>query len=102
MRPRNGNAIPTAKDGYPEFAMSPAERKRLFSRPKPPHWSKSHPAEPGTGPKGETCKTCAHLFRNEHSKTYLKCHLMRRHWTGGGATDVKAGDAACSKWEIKA
>jgi hypothetical protein len=82
-----------------DFAMTPAQRKALFSRPKPPHWSKSHPAQPGTGPQGETCKTCAHIFRNELSKTYLKCSLMRSKWTGGGGTDVKAGDPACAKWE---
>ena len=82
-----------------DFAMTPAERKRIFSRAKPAHWSKSHPAEPGTGPKGETCKTCKNLYRNELSKTYLKCQLMSRLWTGGGATDVRAGDPACAKWE---
>jgi hypothetical protein len=53
---------------------------------------------PGTGPEGETCKTCAHLYRREMGKTYLKCALMRASWTGGGRTDVKASAPACSKW----
>jgi hypothetical protein len=58
----------------------------------------SHAAAPGTGPEGETCKTCRNLERVRFAKSYLKCGLMRSHWTGGPGTDVKAGDAACSKW----
>ena len=58
-----------------------------------------HILPPGTGPAGETCKTCHHIFRNELAKTYLKCGLNRANWTGGGKTDIRAGDAACAKWE---
>jgi len=54
---------------------------------------------PGTGPAGETCKTCRHLYRRTMAKTYLKCALTRHGWTGGGKTDVKATAPACSKWE---
>lgn len=54
---------------------------------------------PGTGPAGETCKTCAHLYRKALARTYLKCGLMQAAWTGGGKTDVKASAPACSKWE---
>lgn len=54
---------------------------------------------PGTGPAGETCKTCKHIYRKHMSKTYLKCALTQRWWTGGGGTDIKAGSPACSKWE---
>ena len=57
-----------------------------------------HAAVPGTGPKGETCGSCVHLYRREMSKTYLKCFLMRAYWTGGEGTDVRAGDAACRRW----
>lgn len=59
---------------------------------------RGHASPPGTGPKGESCKTCAHVVRKGMSKTYLKCGIMRAHWTGGGATDVRSGDAACSQW----
>lgn len=69
----------------------PRERKTTLPR--------GHAARPGTGPKGETCKTCKNLARNERAKTYLKCWLMRDHWTGGGATDVRVKDPACSFWE---
>ncbi len=54
---------------------------------------------PGTGPAGETCKSCKHIYRNRMSKTYLKCELTRASWTGGPGTDILAGAPACSKWE---
>jgi hypothetical protein len=60
-----------------------------------------HAAVPGTGPAGETCRSCAHLVRKEMSRTYLKCGLMKAYWTGGGGTDVRARDAACRRWEAK-
>jgi len=58
-----------------------------------------HAAVPGTGPEGETCRSCAHLVRKEMASTYLKCGLMRAYWTGGQGTDVRARDAACRRWE---
>lgn len=58
-----------------------------------------HAAMPGTGPKGETCKSCGHLARIQYAKEYLKCGLMHAYWTGGEGTDVRAGDAACRRWE---
>ena len=86
-----------------EFAMTPAERRRMQiqakrSSPVP----RGHVRPPGTGPKGETCKTCKHLYRNRQAKTYLKCGLARARWTGGGATDIRAGDPACERWEANA
>lgn len=60
-----------------------------------------HVAAPGSGPAGETCRSCAHLARVEYARDYLKCGLNRHNWTGGRKTDVRAGDAACSKWESK-
>lgn len=60
-----------------------------------------HAGPVGSGPKGETCGTCKHLTRVRHAKTYLKCGLMRKQWTGGPGTDVRAKDAACWKWEAK-
>ena len=52
---------------------------------------------PGTGPEGETCGSCEHLYRVRLANTYLKCGLMRGKWTGGGGTDVKARAPACAK-----
>jgi hypothetical protein len=81
-------------------AMTPAERKAIFGAQVPKKRT-GHAAEPGTGPSGETCQSCKHIHRNLQAKTYIKCLLMRAHWTGGAGTDVKARDAACSKWEAK-
>jgi len=80
-----------------DFAMTPQERRRLFKTPA--KYKTGHAAAIGSGPAGETCGSCEHLFRNRMAKTYLKCDLMRSVWTGGAGTDVRAGDAACSKWE---
>jgi len=63
--------------------------------------AKAYPAVPGSGPTGETCKTCANLARVECSKTYLKCRLMEKFWTGGPGTDVKARSPACEFWQKK-
>lgn len=60
-------------------------------------------AEPGTGPKGETCKTCAHyVVTRPGAGKYRKCGLMREHWTSGPGTDIKAGYPACKFWESAA
>lgn len=56
-------------------------------------------AKPGTGPFGETCKTCAHyVVTRPGAGKYRKCGLMRQHWTGGPGTDIKASYPACKFW----
>jgi hypothetical protein len=57
--------------------------------------------KPGTGPSGETCGSCKHLYHKSMAKTYLKCALMQALWTGGGGTDIKAKAPACSKWQAR-
>jgi hypothetical protein len=54
---------------------------------------------PGSGPKGETCKSCKNHARIRLSKTIHKCELMREHWTGSYGTDVKVAAPACRHWE---
>lgn len=77
-------------------ALTPQERKKLKRKgPKP----RGHAWQPGTGPDGESCGTCRHLFRNRLAKTYLKCALMQPYWTGGRGSDVLARDKACRRWE---
>jgi hypothetical protein len=56
------------------------------------------PAAIGTGPKGETCRTCRHKIR---VGGFLKCGLMERHWTHGAASDLKARWPACWYWSAK-
>ena len=74
--------------GDPILAQAPRARKTGYI------------AQPGTGPAGETCKSCEHYCRlGGHAKVYLKCGLMRDRWTNGAGTDIKARSPACSKWE---
>ena len=55
-------------------------------------------APPGTGPDGETCKTCEHYAIVQFSRRYRKCGLIRKRWTPGPGTDIKAGSPACHYW----
>jgi hypothetical protein len=80
-------------------AMTPAERRALNTKLRSK--KRGHIAPPGTGPEGETCGSCLHLYRNVMAKTYLKCELNRAKWTGGGGTDVRARDPACRQWQAK-
>ena len=61
--------------------------------------ARGYAAPPGTGPAGETCKTCKHYTIRSFAKDYRKCLLMQAHWTGGAGTDIKARSPACRKFE---
>lgn len=78
--------------------LTPRERAKLSGKRTAPI-PRGHIMPPGTGPSGETCGSCKHLYRNRMAKTYLKCGLNQARWTGGGATDIRARDAACKMWE---
>lgn len=55
---------------------------------------------PGTGPEGETCKSCKHSYHGGTGhKSFPKCALTRRCHTSGRRTDILMRAAACSKWE---
>ena len=82
-----------------ERALTQQERRKLASFKA--RKTGLHAMPPGTGPEGETCGSCAHLYRKQRAKTYLKCALTRAFWTGGGGTDVRKRDPACSKWEAQ-
>lgn len=98
-------ACPSDLFGEPEHAMTPAERKAFM---REHGWmskagqAKGYAALPGTGPASETCKSCKHIYRHRMAKTYIKCDLMQRYWTGGPGSDVRAGSPACSRWEASA
>jgi len=56
-------------------------------------------ARPGSGPSGETCKTCDHAVRCHHgNKHYWKCTLMRQKWTGSYGTDIRLKSPSCMHW----
>lgn len=56
---------------------------------------RAHPAPPGSGPAGKTCRTCRHRVVVEFAKRYHKCGRNRANWTAGNGTDIKVRDAAC-------
>jgi hypothetical protein len=69
-------------------------KRRQYAIPR------GYAARPGTGPEGETCKTCRHYFRKErYPRAYRKCALTK--WTRGPKTDIKASSPACAKWETR-
>lgn len=63
---------------------------------------RGYAAPPGTGPIGETCRSCQHAKRQSGygKKQWFKCALFTRK-TGGRATDILAGAKACRMWEAK-
>ncbi len=80
--------------------MTPHERRKLFAQPR--RKKNGHAMPPGTGPEGETCKTCVHLtMTGNGGKSFSKCGLMRSRWTSSYGTDILQKDPACSKWEPK-
>lgn len=75
-------------------------RRILKARAKPR--KNGYAAAPGTGPEGETCRTCAHYRSvNGGSKNFPKCNLMRAKWTSGYGTDILARAPACRNWEVR-
>lgn len=57
---------------------------------------RGYAAPPGTGPKGETCGSCKHIFRELR---YRKCEARRGAWSHSRGTDILAGSPACRQWE---
>lgn len=71
----------------------PGIAKRRKTQPK------GYAALPGTGPAGETCRTCKFYARTEHAKIYRKCAKVMDRWTNGPGTDILARSPACHYWE---
>lgn len=51
----------------------------------------------GPGPEGAKCKTCEHLVKWQHARTYYKCDMRRM--SASGATDHRVNWRACGKYE---
>jgi hypothetical protein len=69
-------------------------RRRVWAKPN------GYMSIPGTGPQGETCKSCRHSLRmGSARRAYYKCALLRHAWTCSTRTDILAGSPACNKWE---
>lgn len=87
------NEIVTDLLGQPISAASVVMKAR---RPK----KHGYASAPGSGPQGETCKSCANYRRvKSGTRAYPKCVLVK--WTHGPGTDIKASSPACSRWEAK-
>lgn len=62
---------------------------------------KGYAAPPGTGPAGQTCKTCSHSYPTGNCRrTYWKCDLVKM--THGPGTDILIKAPACKFWRLKA
>jgi hypothetical protein len=73
-----------------------ALHKRKSTQPR------GYAAPPGTGPKGETCRTCRHRAHSGGgARVYQKCLKNRHNWTHGPGTDILARAPACKFWEKK-
>ena len=74
----------------PVIVLSPGQ-------PKPK--KRGYAWTPGTGPVGETCKTCNNCYRKQMAGVFYKCLLTKAKWTGGQATDILIRSPACKFWE---
>lgn len=76
-------------------------RRLLKAKAKPQ--KRGYAAPPGTGPVGETCRSCiSYRSVNGGSKSFTKCELMRAAWTHGYGTDILARAPACREWKSRA
>lgn len=71
------------------------QERKIVGRPK------GYAYPPGTGPAGETCRTCKNAVYHQMSKRYWKCLLLRAVWTSGPGTDIRLKSPACKMWEAK-
>lgn len=79
---RDGNRIKVVRSGH-------------VRQPEP----KGYARTPGTGPAGETCRSCRNFTRVDGgAREFLKCGLTAAKWTRGRRTDILAGSPACALW----
>lgn len=78
-----------------------APKLTKFGKKKRDETPRGYAGTPGRGPAGHFCQDCRHIVRKVMGKTYLKCWLMQRTWTGGFKTDIRAHSPACQHWSSK-
>ena len=87
-----GAEIPSPRPGARTDAERKRERRRAAEKPR------GYAAPPGSGPAGETCKSCRHSYRRDGAnRNFWKCDLIRA--TKGPGTDIRVSSPACSRWE---
>lgn len=75
------------------------EEKTIWgAKKRKPTVANGYAAAPGTGPKGETCKTCDHHIIWSYAKNYHKCELLGKKLTHGTGTDIRVRSPSCSYW----
>ena len=82
--------ITPIQPAFPFYKGAPERAKQKVKK-------NGYAATPGTGPDGETCKTCDHKTYHETAKRYYKCDLV--NWSHGKGTDVLLRSPACLRWE---
>ena len=75
------------------------QRKENAGRPQ------GYAAPPGTGPRGETCRTCEFAVRRQGGrKFYWKCaawlRIYHRQWNNSYGTDILLKSPACKHWQL--
>jgi len=75
----------------------PARKMIPYGHEKP----NGYADKPGTGPAGESCKTCKFNVLLATKSPVHKCFLMRAQWDRSALTDIRVKSPACSKWEGK-
>lgn len=66
-------------------------------KPGEPH---GYPEPPGSGPPGETCRTCEHRMKlRAGNKKFYKCDKNRHRWGNSTASDIVLKTPACRLWE---
>ncbi len=88
------------RDMFGNEVTTEEARRLLKAKAKPQ--KRGYAAPPGTGPVGETCKTCIHYRSvNGGSKTFPKCNLMRAVWNHSYGSDILAKAPACREWQTR-
>lgn len=75
--------------------------QEIVEQPKTAGQPKGYSAPPGTGPVGQTCKTCRHCRRLHWNKrkNFYKCVLIAKRWTQSYGTDIRLRSPACRNWQ---
>jgi hypothetical protein len=74
----------------------PPKKKRSYA-------ASGFPASPGSGPKGETCSSCANCVKLTHrGENFHKCAVLKARWTKSPKTDIRLAAPACELWQSKA
>lgn len=84
-----------------QFELFGDPPQRLPSKLSVKNKPKGYFAAPGSGPKGETCGSCAHSYstKSGSGRSFRKCELVRH--TFGPGTDIVLKTAACQGWKQK-